>query len=67
LGILDLESASKTSGRKFYYLLRDGALLELALVNWAVQKLASKGYGTLPALDFDSDVRQGLLPLLHLM
>lgn len=44
LGILDLESASKVSGRKFYYLLRDGALLEFALVNWAVQKLVSKGY-----------------------
>ncbi len=44
LGILDLEVASKVSGRKFYYLMRDGALLEMALVNWAMQKLTSKGY-----------------------
>lgn len=32
------------AGEKFYYLKNEGALLELALINWAVQKLVAKGW-----------------------
>lgn len=44
LGILDLEVASRVSGHAFYYLIGDGALLEQALVQYALAKARSKGY-----------------------
>lgn len=44
LGILDFESGAKVSGSQFYYLIGDGALLELALVNFALEKLSRKGF-----------------------
>ncbi len=43
-GLLDLENASKVTGSRFYYLLKEAALLELALTNWTMQKLVAKGY-----------------------
>lgn len=42
--LVDHQSASIVAGRKFYYLSNEGALLELALVNWAMQKLIQKGW-----------------------
>ncbi len=44
LNILDFETAAEVSGAKFYYLKNDGALLELALVNYALGKVAARGY-----------------------
>ncbi|GAG04299.1 unnamed protein product, partial [marine sediment metagenome] len=44
LGLIDQEASAKSSGHGFYYLSGDGALLELALVNWAVSFLDKKGY-----------------------
>lgn len=44
LKLFDFESAAEVSGQKFYYLLNDGAMLELALVNYAMNKLVSKGF-----------------------
>ncbi len=44
LELLDFESASKVTGQKFYYLKNEGALLELALVNYAMTKLVARGY-----------------------
>lgn len=44
LNILDLEQAAITSGSSFYYLQGMGAFLELALVNYAMHKAASKGF-----------------------
>ena len=44
LELIDQESSAKSSGHGFYYLSGDGALLELALVNWAVSLLDKKGY-----------------------
>jgi len=44
LGLIDFESASAVSGQKFYYLTNEGALMELALVNYAMNKLVSRGY-----------------------
>jgi hypothetical protein len=39
LGMVDFERAAEVSGSKFYYLKGMGAMLELALVNWAMQKV----------------------------
>ena len=44
LNILDFESATSVSGQKFYYLKNEGALLELALINYAMNKLWKKGF-----------------------
>ncbi|KAI8636731.1 seryl-tRNA synthetase [Parasitella parasitica] len=44
LNILDLEQAAITSGSSFYYLQGMGAFLELALIQYAMQKAASKGF-----------------------
>lgn len=46
LDIVDFDAGAKVSGNKFYYMKNAGALLELALVNWAVSKVAAKGYRT---------------------
>jgi len=44
LQIIDQEMAAKTSGHGFYFLVGDGALLELALINWVMKFLVKKGY-----------------------
>ena len=44
LGLIDQEASAKSSGRGFYYLMGDGALLEIALVNWAFSFLDKRGY-----------------------
>ncbi|MBL8805377.1 MAG: serine--tRNA ligase [Rhodospirillales bacterium] len=43
-GILDTEGGSKVAGPGFYFLKGDGARLELALQNFAVEFLAKRGY-----------------------
>ncbi len=44
LNIIDIERGVRTSGSRFYYLKNEGALLELALVQFAINKLVSKGF-----------------------
>jgi seryl-tRNA synthetase len=44
LDIIDFETATKVSGTKFYYLKNKGALLELALSRFALDKLAQRGF-----------------------
>jgi seryl-tRNA synthetase len=44
LGVLDVERGAKVSGSRFYFLTGQGALLELALVNYAMQVASSHGF-----------------------
>ncbi|MEK7500860.1 MAG: serine--tRNA ligase, partial [Patescibacteria group bacterium] len=44
LDILDFEAGAKVAGSQFYYLKNEGALLELALINYAVNLLAAEGF-----------------------
>jgi seryl-tRNA synthetase len=44
LDLADLEAGTKVAGQKFYFLKNEGALLELALVNYAVQTALKHGY-----------------------
>ena len=44
LNMFDFETASRVSGTRFVYLTGVGAMLELALINWAMQKAISKGF-----------------------
>jgi len=44
LNILDFETGSKVSGSQFYYLYNAGALLELALIQYAFSLLQKEGF-----------------------
>lgn len=44
LDIIDVGRAAKVSGARYYYLKNEGALLELALVQFAMQKLMGQGF-----------------------
>ncbi len=44
LGLVNFSDAARVSGHGFYYLLGDIALLEMALMQYAVGKLVEKGY-----------------------
>ena len=44
LDIIDIERGAKISGSGFYYLKNEGALLEMALINFAINKLRNKGF-----------------------
>lgn len=44
LDIIDFDSGSDVSGNKFYYLKNEGALLELALVQYGINFLVKKGF-----------------------
>ena len=44
LGILDFETGAKVTGSQFFFLYGDGVLLELALTNFVLDKLAKRGY-----------------------
>ena len=43
LGLVDFQAGARVSGRAFCYLKGHAALLELALVNYAVAKMTAKG------------------------
>lgn len=61
LGLLDLEAGTRVAGHGFYYLRNEGVLLELALVNYAIEKLVKEGFTlyTTPDLARD-DVLEGI-------
>ncbi len=52
LDVIDMESAAKASGARFYYLKNELVLIEFALVNWLMHKYVGKGFTpvTVPAL-----------------
>jgi seryl-tRNA synthetase len=58
LGLLNFSSAAEVSGRKFYYLTKAAAMLELALVQYAMHKAVSKGYSPVITPDI---VRTGVV------
>jgi seryl-tRNA synthetase len=44
LGIVDLERGAKVAGSRFYYLIGDGALLEMALIRYALEAVLGRGF-----------------------
>jgi seryl-tRNA synthetase len=44
LDLADFEAGTKVAGQKFYFLKNEAALLEIALVNYAVQTAVKRGY-----------------------
>ena len=47
LDILDLERGTKVGGFRGYYLKNEGALLQMALMMYAIRKLSDKGFVTM--------------------
>jgi seryl-tRNA synthetase len=61
LGIIDTERASKISGTRFTYLKGDAALLELALVNFAMERLVKEGFTPVfPPMLIRKEITEGL-------
>ena len=58
LDMVDFDSAHTVSGTKFYYLRNAGAMLELALVNWTMQRLCALGFTPIMTPDL---VRESVL------
>src|SRR5204863_5825880 len=44
IGFVDTERAAEISGSRFAYLLREGVLLEFALVQWVMARLVAEGF-----------------------
>jgi len=44
LGIIDVKKAADVAGSRFYYLKKEGALLEFALIRYAMDFLTKKGF-----------------------
>lgn len=51
LGLLDLEAAATVTGSSWYYLLREGALLEIALTNYALAIAMRHGFSPVTTPD----------------
>ncbi len=55
LDLADFERAAKVTGAKFYYLKNEGALLELALINYAFEIATKEGFIPFTAPDLAKD------------
>jgi seryl-tRNA synthetase len=65
LGMFDFETGGKVCGSRFVYLTGAGAMLELALINWAMAKVVSKGFKPMVVPDLvRQQVRVGAFPNL---
>jgi seryl-tRNA synthetase len=61
LGIIDVARGGKVAGSRFGYLLGAGALLEFALVHFALNRLAKKGFiPVVPPVMIKPDVYRGM-------
>jgi seryl-tRNA synthetase len=55
LDLVDLAAGSKVAGHGFYYLKNEAVLLELALIQYAVEKLRSEGFTLFTTPDLARD------------
>lgn len=53
--LIDFERASKVTGAKFYFLKGKLAILEQALITWAMKELAAEGYTAMSTPDLARD------------
>lgn len=61
LDIIDVKRAAKVSGTRFYYLKNEGALLEFALVQLALEVLSKEGFTPIiPPVLIKKEVMKGL-------
>lgn len=55
LDLLDLEAGARVAGHGFYYLKNEAVLLEAALIQYALQKLAAEGFTLFSTPDLARD------------
>ena len=61
LDIIDVKSAAKVSGTRFGYLKNEGALLEFALIQFAMDVLVKEGFTpVVPPVLINKEITQGL-------
>ncbi|MFC1625774.1 serine--tRNA ligase [Patescibacteria group bacterium] len=61
LGIIDTQRAAKVSGSRFTYLKGDAVLLEMALINFAVEHMVKEGFTpVLPPMLIKKEITDGL-------
>jgi seryl-tRNA synthetase len=66
LDIIDTERATKTSGARFGFLKGDGALLEIALVNFAISKMIKHGFKlVMPPYMVKEEIMRGMGYMEH--
>ncbi len=64
LGLIDVESAAKIAGSRFYYLKGDIVLLEQSLLRFALDELSKKGFmPVLPPFMLRKRYYRGVVPL----
>src|SRR5581483_11431144 len=61
LDLADFEAGTRVAGQKFYFLKNEGALLEMALVHYAMQTALKRGYTPVITPDLArEDVMEGI-------
>ncbi len=61
LDLVDFEAGASVAGQKFYFLKNEAALLEIALVQYAMHKLLREGYTPIITPDLARvDVLEGI-------
>lgn len=61
LDLADFEAGTRVAGQKFYFLKNEGALLEMALVHYAMRKAVARGYSPVITPDLArKDVLEGI-------
>ncbi len=61
LDLIDMQAGANVTGQKFYFLKNEGALLEIALVQYAIQTLVREGYTPIITPDLAKiDVLEGI-------
>jgi len=64
LDIMDIERAGKISGSRFFYLKNEAALLDIALISFALGEMAKKGYAPVePPYLMRKDAYEGVTAL----
>ncbi len=61
LGIIDVDRAGKVSGPRFGYFIGDGAMLEMALMRYAIDVISGKGFTlVIPPVLIKKEVERGM-------
>lgn len=64
LDLIDMERAGKVSGSRFFYLKNEVAMLDMALMNFAIEELSKKGYTpVIPPLLMKREAYEGVTSL----
>ncbi|HLN88652.1 MAG TPA: serine--tRNA ligase [Candidatus Binatia bacterium] len=64
LDLIDMERAGKVSGSRFFYLKNEVAMLDMALMSFAIEELSKKGYTpVIPPLLMKRDAYEGVTAL----